>query len=140
MTDLPKRIQARLAEPTLASLATITEHGKPWVRYVTAMMDNDLNVWIVTSLRSRKAAHIQNNPEVHLVCGVTSLESPEPYLQIQGRAEILTDPDLKKARWNDFLSTYFSGPNDPDYCILKINSYRIEWQGMASAPPEVWEA
>jgi general stress protein 26 len=67
------------------------------------------------------------------------METAESYLQIQGRAEILTDEETKKAVWNDHLKNIFSGPDDPNYCVCKITPYRIEYQGMGMVPPEVWE-
>lgn len=79
-----RRIQNKMIEPTLSCLATVTEDGKPWVRYVTAMADDDLTIRFTTMPGSRKVAHIKNNHEVHLVTGVTSPETAESYIQVQG--------------------------------------------------------
>jgi general stress protein 26 len=62
-----------------------------------------------------------------------------PYLQIQARAEILTDQETKKAVWSDYLANIFSGPDDANYVVARITPYRIEWQPGGSLPPEVWE-
>jgi general stress protein 26 len=122
-------------------LATVTEDGKPWVRYVTPMADENLTLWMATFIRSRKVAQIRKNPEVHLTLGVTTMETAESYLQIQGWAEILTDEKTKKTVWLDQLKAIFSGPDDPNYVVCRITPYRIEYQKMApGAPPEVWEA
>ena len=140
MSELKQKILAKISRPTLSALATVTEDGKPWVRYVTPMADEDLNLWMATFVKSRKVAQIRKNPEVHLTVGVTTMETGESYLQIQGRAEILTDEKTKKAVWNDHLKGIFSGPNDPNYCVCRITPYRIEYQTMGPVPPEVWEA
>jgi len=140
MSDLKKKIQAKIATPQLSALATITEDGKPWVRYVTPMMDHNMTIWMATFAGSRKVPHIKKNPEVHLTVGVTSMETAESYLQIQGRAEILTDVATKEAVWGDHLKGIFTGPDDPNYNVVKITPYRIEYQGMGMVPPEVWEA
>ncbi|MBL7203387.1 MAG: pyridoxamine 5'-phosphate oxidase family protein [Desulfobacteraceae bacterium] len=103
------------------------------------MADENLTIWMATFVNSRKVAQIRKNPEVHLTTGVTDMETAESYLQIQGRAEILTDEKTKKAVWNDHLENIFSGPDDPNYCVCKITPYRIEYQGMGMVPPEVWE-
>jgi len=66
--------------------------------------------------------------------GVTDMGTAESYLQIQGRVEILTDEATKKMVWNDHLESYFSGPDDPDYCVCKITPYRIEYQGHGKGP------
>jgi general stress protein 26 len=139
MSELKKKILAKIDRPTLSALATITEDGKPWVRYVTPMADENLNIWMATFAQSRKVGQIAKNPEVHLTVGVTTMETAESYLQVQGRAEILNDDATKKAVWNDHLKGIFSGPDDPNYCVCKITPYRIEYQGMGPVPPEVWE-
>ncbi len=139
MSELKGKILAKIDRPTLSVLATITEDGKPWARYVTPMADENLTFWMATFVQSRKVAQIQKNPEVHLTTGVTDFETAESYLQVQGKAEILTDEETKKAVWNDQLKAIFSGPDDPNYCVLKIVPYRIEYQGMGMVPPEVWE-
>ena len=140
MSDLKKKIQDKMMTPQLSALATITEDGKPWVRYVTPFMDANMTIWVATFAASRKVGHIKKNPEVHLTVGVTSMETAESYLQIQGRAEVLTDAATKKAAWSDLLKGIFSGPDDPNYNVIKITPYRIEYQGMGMVPPEVWEA
>ena len=138
MSDLKERIHAKMREPVLSALATLTGEGLPWVRYVTPVMDPDLNIWFTTALGSRKVSQIKSNPEVHLTTGVISLETAESYLQVQGRAEILTDAETKKRMWHEYLARIFSGPDDPDYCVVKIKPYRIELQGMSMEPAEVW--
>ena len=138
--ELKKKILAKLTGPTLCALATLTEDCKPWVRYVTPFADENLTLWMATFLGSRKVAQIKKNPEVHLTTGVATLETAESYLQIQGRAEILTDEATRKTVWFDQLRNIFSGPDDPNYAVCKITPYRIEYQSMGMVPPEVWEA
>jgi general stress protein 26 len=140
MSDLKAKIRGKMLQPTLSVLATITEDGKPWVRYVTPVMDDGLVIRLATFLHSRKVAHIKRNAEVHLATGVTAPETAESYLQVQGRAGIKTDPETKKAMWSDQLKRYFSGPDDPNYCVCEIVPYRIEYMSMNSMTPEVWEA
>ena len=104
-------------------------------------MDQDLFIWFATFRRSRKGQQIENEPEVHLTLGVTDAETAESYLQIQGKAVILTDAATKKANWHDHLGNIFSGPEDPHHCVGKITPYRIEYIGMVPGKsPEVWKA
>jgi general stress protein 26 len=140
MDDLRAKIHDLIKERQLMPVATITEEGTPWVRYVTASGDEDLTIRFVTSLRSRKVAHIRSNPAVHLVCGAKTLESTENYLQIAGRAEISTDEKERRRLWNDNLKDYFSGPDDPNYCVVIVKPYWIELMGMTEMVPLVWEA
>jgi general stress protein 26 len=138
--ELKKKILSKLTGPTLCALGTLMEDGRPWVRYVTPFADENLTLWMATFLGSRKVAQIKKNPEVHLTAGVATMETAESYLQIQGRAEILTDEKTKKTVWFDHLKNIFSGPDDPNYVVCKITPYRIEFQSMGMVPPEVWEA
>ncbi len=139
MSTLKEKISAKVKGPTLSALATVTENGKPWVRYVTPFVDKDLTFWMATFIQSRKVAQIRKNPEVHLTVGVTDVETAESYLQVEGKAEILTDQKTKKAVWFDGLEGIFSDPEDPNYCVCKITPYRIEYHTMGPVPPEIWE-
>jgi general stress protein 26 len=138
--NLKQKIAAKLSGPTLCALATMTEDGRPWVRYVTPFADENMTLWMATFINSRKAGQIRKNPEVHLTTGVATLETAESYLQIQGKAEILTDQATKMAVWNDYLKRIFTGPDDPNYAVCKITPYRIEYNGMGMTPAEVWES
>jgi general stress protein 26 len=141
MTDVRQRVLDLLqpGESFLASLATVTEDGRPWVRYVSPRISEDLTLRIATSAQSRKAAHIRKNPEVHLTCGVTDPKTAQYYLQIGGKADVVTDKAERAAFWSDGLKEHFAGPEDPDYAIIIIKPYRIEVYPMMSMDFEVWE-
>ena len=139
MSTLKEKILAKVNGPTLSALATVTENGKPWVRYVTPFMDKNLTFWMATFAHSRKVPQIRKNSEVHLTVGVNDIMTAESYLQVEARAEILTDEKTKKAVWFDGLKDIFSGPDDPNYYVCKITPYRIEYHTMGPVPPEIWE-
>ena len=136
---LKRKIIAKLSAPTLCVLATVTEDGKPWARYVTPFADENLTIWLATFANSRKIERVRKNAEVHLTTGVADARIDMPYLQIQGRADILTDEGTKKAVWSEYLARIFSGPDDPNYVVCRISPYRIEWQPSGSGAAEVWE-
>ncbi|UCF94354.1 MAG: pyridoxamine 5'-phosphate oxidase family protein [Desulfobacterales bacterium] len=140
MNDLQAKILTKMQELTLAALATTTEDGKPWTRYVVVRADEQMNIWFATFKGSRKTRQIARNPEVHLVLGVADLQTAVSWLQIQGRAVILDDPATKQAVWYDRLNPIFSGPDDPNYVVGKVTPYRIEYYMMNKREPEVWEA
>jgi general stress protein 26 len=138
MATLKDHILEIIGKPHLASIATLNEEGKPWVRYVMATGDRDLTLRFASFLDSRKVSQIKKNPEVHLTCGVTAPEWADSYLQIQGRAEISADEAERHGYWKDDLKRYFSGPDDPNYCVVKVDPYRIEYMAPGSLEPEVW--
>ena len=41
-------------------------------------------------------------------------------MTLSGRMEILTDQRLREILWNDGWRIYWSGPDDPDYVILRL--------------------
>jgi general stress protein 26 len=138
MSELKSRIYEVLKKPQLASLATVTCEGKPWVRYVIALASEDFTIRFATFIKARKVDQIKNNPEVHLTCGVNDPLNLTPYLQIQGKAELLTDKEVKHSFWNDTLNKIFQGPDDPNYAVIQVVPYRIEYSTPGSFEPEVW--
>jgi general stress protein 26 len=138
MTELENKIWKILGRPQTAALATISEGGAPWVRYVTVRAEKDFTLHFCTSLASRKARHIAAHPGVHLTCG--NLEPPDDsaYLQVSGRAEIRDDAATKAKHWEEGWRRYFKGPNDPDYIMVFIRPSSIEYNAPGSLTPEVW--
>ena len=138
MAELKQRILDILKTPQLSGLATITEDGKPWVRYVMAMASDDLTIRCATFVTARKVKQIENNPEVHLTCGVTDPMTMAPYLQIQGKAQLNTGKEARHAFWSEMLSPIFDGPDDPNYGVLEITPYNIEFCTPGSHEPAIW--
>lgn len=139
MGELRTKITEGLKNLQLANLATITADGLPWTRYVMIAGDDDLTLRCATFLAARKAGQIEQNPEVHLSCGVLNPMEIKPYFQIQGRAEIVADAAEKEALWNPSLVPIFSGPDDPNYAVVVIKPYRIECWTPPGMEPEVLE-
>ncbi len=141
MPDLKSKILAIIGKPVLGALASLTEDGKPWTRYVVPMADQDLNIRFATFLGSRKVRQLKARPEVHLTAGENTLaDMGKPYLQIAGTATVSTDSAEKKAFWSQGLKAHFSGPDDPNYCVVIIKPSRIEYMTFESMNPEVWTA
>lgn len=139
MSDLIKRIYEAAKELQLGNLATVTEDGKPWTRYLMTKADGALVFRFCTHLESRKVPQIKNNPNVHICLGVSNLETAKNWLQVQGRAEVSTDQVERDAFWFDDLNNYFKGPDDPSYCIVIVRPSMIEFGTMGSMEPEVWK-
>ncbi len=138
MSDLNQRILDILHKPQLASLATVTEQNNPWVRYVVTVGDGKFNLRCATFASSRKVGQIEKNANVHLTCGVNSFAQMQPYLQIQAKARVTADKDERHNFWNDMLAPIFTGPDDPQYVVIIIEPYRIEYCTPGSYQPEIW--
>lgn len=140
MNDLKQRIFDLAKEPQLLNLATITEDGKPWVRYMVGSADQDLAIRFCTSLCSDKIRHIRQNPNVHVSMGAKDIMTTKAWLQIEGLAEISTAKAERDAFWYDGLKAYFTGPDDPNYCVVIVKPSRIELASMEVMGAEVWQA
>jgi general stress protein 26 len=138
MPNLKERILEVVKAPCLAAFATTTLDGKPWVRYVVTEASDDLTFRFSSFTNARKVAQIESNPEVHLTCGIPDPTVMGPYLQIQGRAEFTTDREARHAFWSDRLRILWEGPDDPNFGVVVVTAYRIEFchVGLES---EVWE-
>ena len=123
----------------LANLATLTLDGRPWTRFVMIKSNDQFQLRSAVSLKSRKVAQIKQHPEVHLAFGVHDpRDMIHPYVQIQGLAHFTSDPTEKERYWFDMLAHVFSGPNDPNYAVLIVEPYRVEFNAPGQAP-EIWE-
>jgi general stress protein 26 len=140
MADLKERIYEILGKFQMSSLATITQDGKPWVRYVMTRADEDMTIRCVTFKDARKVKQVARNPEVHLTCGVTDPRNMAPYVQVQGRAAVTTSREARHGFWNDIFSAVFDGPDDPNLAIMEVKPYYIEYVTPGTYQPEVWKA
>ncbi len=122
-------------------LATISEKG-PRIRALVNLRRSDkypepskiarageFTVYLATSLASDKAKDIQSNPAVSVYyCEPKSFHG----VMIAGQAEILDDPELKKALWSwDWRVYWPRGASDPDYIVIRIKPEEIKgwWSG-----------
>jgi general stress protein 26 len=139
MDDLKKRIYEVAKEDQLLNLATITENGKPWVRYVSGKANSDLVFRFCTHLQSDKAREMRKDPNVHLSLGAKDARSAKNWLQVAGVAEISTSQNERDALWMDGLKAFFKGPDDPNFAVIIVRPTKIELGSMTGAP-EVWTA
>jgi len=107
-------------------LAT-AEADQPRVRPVT-LLNIDQRFWIATSPRSAKARQIRRNPNVEF-CLPLSDERGSGYLRVAGLASLVSDPETKAAIGEKipFLNDYWSGTDDPNFCLLRITRVEVEY-------------
>lgn len=114
-------------EASYCALALIDLDGYPTVSTITASKADGLT-WITfcTGLSSPKAERVRQCDRAS-VC----FSSEEYNITLVGTIEVVTDPDVKQEMWYDGLRNHFSGPEDPDYCVLRFEterySFLIDW-------------
>ena len=59
-------VEAGIPEPNAMSVATLDEHGQPWIRTVLQKTYDERGFVFFTNYESRKARHIAHNPKVAL--------------------------------------------------------------------------
>ena len=110
-------------------LALIDANGYPTASTLTAAKADGIN-WITfcTGHGSNKAKRISSCNRAS-VCFNTSREYN---ITLVGTIEIVTDAAIKQEMWYEGLKNHFSGPDDPNYCVLRFHTERynllVDWQ------------
>jgi len=120
---------------TLCTAAGNTPYGRTMV----ATTHDDLSMTTATFLNSRKVSQIRENP---LVCLVSSMDSElpnRPYGIVQAVATVHTDTETKRACWVQSLDVFFSGPEDPNYAVIRLKPVRAEYWTFEHHEPNVLE-
>lgn len=127
--------------PFLCSLATVGPNGSPRVRFVRAKLDHEITLRIPTFVGTRKVGDIRADPRIHITCGNTDAEQPGTYFQIDGTAEISTEPAERTAAWTPRLSKWFSDSDDASYAVVKVTPTQIAALPIGrTGEPTVWRA
>jgi len=126
MEQLKQKIIEVITQNPLAAVATV-EDDKPWVRYMAVEHDQDLICYTTTFANSHKVAQIKKNNNVHITMGGDPQNWEAPYINIQAKAELLSDPESKQKCWKEILQQFFSGPDDPNYIVINFVPSTIEY-------------
>jgi general stress protein 26 len=129
-------------ESQMVYLATVGEAG-PNIRALVNLRRQDaypgpsriaradgFTVYLATSGASGKVRDVRADPRVAVYyCDPNSYHG----VTLKGRAEILTDPGLKRELWSEDWRIYWAGgAEDPDYVVLRVKTDAIEgWWGTA---------
>ncbi|KPL01068.1 MAG: hypothetical protein AMJ91_01885 [candidate division Zixibacteria bacterium SM23_73_3] len=127
-TDKQKIVEIMKKASNFSFFAT-SDGDQPRVRPVSAMVEDDMSVWVATSAASRKVQQLKKNPKVSLA--FVQQPQGEKAATIIGEAEIVEDMEQKKRVWGlasyDPLQFWPDGPESEDYCVLRINIKQVEW-------------
>ena len=130
MSEVEEKILKLIKKHQFASFATTDEQGKPWVRYVVTRGSDDFSIRLGTRKDSKKVTHIAKNPEVHVLLGIINPMNATGFVQVQGLAEFSDKEEDRRNFWYGHLERYFSGPDDPNYGVVTVRPYRIEYHGI----------
>ncbi len=94
-------------------------------------------VWFVTDLRSSKEHEIKAEHDVGLIFVDADAKA---YLSITARADLRRDHAQAAAIWKSTDGMWWSGPDDPNVCVLRVKPLTAElWDGPASKAVAAFE-
>ena len=103
-----------------ATLTLIDENGYPASTTVTISKADGIK-WL-TFLSGLNENITKRAQKCNRAC--VCLSSSKYHISLQGTVEILTDMETKRDMWQEPLKEYYSGPEEPDYCVLRFITER----------------
>lgn len=128
ITKAGEIIERNTGEANYCVLALIDLDGYPTASTITPSKADGIN-WITfcTGLESTKSRRLSKRNRAS-VC----FNASDHNITLVGTIEVLTDLDVKKEMWYAGLVNHFSGPEDPNYCVLRFKTERynllIDWK------------
>jgi len=135
--ELKEKILDVVKKYPVGSVATLKD-GKPWVRYMVMQPQEDLTFYTTTFALTRKIGQLKKDQSIHVAFGFDPKNWALPFVNVEGDAEVLTDPLTKKKCWKDEFKQYYKGPDDPNYTVIKITPRIIEYMAVGARQPEVY--
>ena len=113
----------RMATQKYCALVTLDETGRPSVRTMNPFPpDEDMSVWFATKDVTRKIKEITRDPRVTVY--YSDHAQAAGYVTITGRAELITDMAVIKARWRDYWTKAFPDPRS--IVLIKVVPEKLE--------------
>ena len=102
------------------TLVTIDTDGSPVPTTISPSRNEGIR-WITfcTGRGAPSTVRLDQNNRA-AVC----LNSPTYHISLTGTAEVCTDPGTCREMWYDGLSNHFSGPDDPNLCVIRFTTRR----------------
>jgi general stress protein 26 len=94
--------------PTAATISPAKIEGIKRITFCSGIKSN----WVKRAEKCNRASVCFNS------------EEKQYNITLVGTIEILTDPQTKQDMWYDGMSYYFSGPEDPNFCVLRFTTQR----------------
>jgi len=133
-----KNIARQIMQTGSCILITQDKEGRSRARIMDPFEpEPDFTIWFGTNPKSRKVMQIKNDPGVTLCYTDTDGSG---YVVINGKAELIDDPEEKNRRWKEQWNAFY--PNrDTAYLLIRVIP---EWLEVVSnsrgitGDPETW--
>lgn len=106
----------------ICTVSLLDEEGFPTASILTPAKADGLN-WLTfgTMLDQNRAKRVARCNRASICFGTA-----EYCINLVGTMEIITAEDVKREMWYDGLGYHFTGPDDPNYCVLKFHTIRYK--------------
>ncbi|MGN6193598.1 MAG: pyridoxamine 5'-phosphate oxidase family protein [Ginsengibacter sp.] len=95
-------------------------HTRPMA---TIKVEDNGSLWFFTDVRSIKVEEVSAENTVHLVYAHPGKES---YMDVWGKADVITDKKIIKDKWKPLVKAWFpNGVDDPNLALLKVQPNNI---------------
>ena len=134
------RIDALLASPVTARLATVKPDGAPYVVPVWQHWDGT-SMFIIPREKSRFVDHLRGDPRVAVSCA-DDVDPAHPRVLLEGRVEIVAGPETMQGRMLEIATemaqryggeaglAYLRGTLDKPRYLLKLTPHTVTtWSG-----------
>ncbi|WP_108682793.1 pyridoxamine 5'-phosphate oxidase family protein [Methyloceanibacter sp. wino2] len=135
--NIENRVWEVVGNANICMLVTNAIDG-PRARPMEARPDTkDAAIWFLTDRRGLKDDEVKAHPHVCL-CFIHSAE--KAYLSLTGKATVEHDPERARSLWNKKQEAWWSGPDDPNLLVMRVDLDRAEmWDGPASSAQAAFE-
>jgi len=128
-------IQGGAFKGQICTLSLIDEDGFPTASVLTPSKADGINSVTLCTMLDCNAAKRSKACNRASIC----FASTEYCINLVGEVEVITSDDIKREMWYDALSAHFTGPDDPNYCVLKLTTKRykllVDWQEVEGRLP-----
>ncbi len=126
-TELYREAHIQQCTPALVMVGTVDADGFPQTRVMSNLRfpehaasklfsDNDFSTYAVTRADTEKLKHLVKNPKMSMY-----YQSGGQGLLLMGKGEIVKDPKIRQAVWDDFFKQLgYSDVNDPMLVVLRF--------------------
>ncbi|MCL2563517.1 MAG: pyridoxamine 5'-phosphate oxidase family protein [Oscillospiraceae bacterium] len=105
------------------TLSLIDEEGFPTASVMMPSKSEGINqITFGTMLDENRAKRAAKDNKAS-VCFATAAYC----INLVGEVEVITADEVKRDMWYDGLVHHFTGPDDPNYCVLKFNTKRYKF-------------
>lgn len=135
-----KKMQELVTEIRTCLLITSRKTGARNSRPMAAINTDHMgNIWFFTSKESNKVKDIEDE---HFVQMIFAHPGKDRYLDVRGRANIVTDEKTIRENWTPLVKAWFpEGVDDPNLCLIQVKTDEAHyWDTDASKMTQMAQA